>query len=168
MNDDLIEKLNKNLSKLKELDGKLLDGDILLFNYKYLEMFVNKYIDVINGNSSYRSNNYRNYILDNINSEIDRLIYATSDLFYKYEVCRRIYFNNIIFFKDLYKNKMNDIDKTLNNAKEILDSRQEKGVKTYGTTLDEANLSDKELLNHAIEEVADLFLYLTKLKSKLK
>lgn len=62
---------------------------------------------------------------------------------------------------------MNDIDKTLNNAKEILDSRQEKGVKTYGTTLDEANLSDKELLNHAIEEVADLFLYLTKLKIKL-
>lgn len=168
MNDDLIEKLNKNLSKLKELDGKLLDGDILLFNYKYLEMFVNKYIDVINGNSSYRSNNHRNYILDNINSEIDRLIYATSDSFYKYEVCRRIYFNNIIFFKDLYKTKMNDIDKTLNNAKEILDSRQEKGVKTYGTTLDEANLSDKELLNHAIEEVADLFLYLTKLKSKLK
>lgn len=168
MNDDLIEKLNKNLSKLKELDGKLLDGDILLFNYKYLEMFVNKYIDVINGNSSYRSNNHRNYILDNINSEIDRLIYATSDSFHEYEVCRRIYFENIIFFKDLYKNKMNDIDKTLNNAKEILDSRQEKGVKTYGTTLDEANLSDKELLNHAIEEVADLFLYLTKLKSKLK
>ncbi len=166
MNDDLIEKLNKNLSKLKELDGKLLDGDILLFNYKYLEMFVNKYIDVINGNALYRSNNHRNYILDNINSEIDRLIYATSDLFYKYEVCRRIYFENIIFFKDLYKNKMNDIDKTLNNAKEILDSRQEKGVKTYGTTLDEANLSDKELLNHAIEEVADLFLYLTKLKHK--
>lgn len=63
---------------------------------------------------------------------------------------------------------MNDIDKTLNNAKEILDSRQEKGIKTYGTTLDEADLSDKELLNHAIEEVADLFLYLTKLKSKLK
>lgn len=173
MNDELIEKLHciyKNLFNLKKLDGKLLDGDVLLFNYKYLELFVDKYVGCLNGTNTHRSDNHINYYLSNINTEIDRLIYATSDTYSNYEVCGRIHFENIVFFKELCKHNMREteIDKSkiIDIAKEILDSRQEKGIKTYGTTLDEANLSDKELLNHAIEEVADLFLYLTKLKHK--
>lgn len=191
MNDELIEKLHciyKNLFNLKKLDGKLLDGDVLLFNYKYLELFVEKYVDILNRNRNV-SNNDMGWILTNIYNEIDRLIANTRDKYYDIGAGKQIYvfleyYENISFFKDLYRNEIKklsslnenrsqnsikldtDSNKTLNIAKEILDSRQEKGIKTYGTTLDESNLSDKELLNHAIEEVADLFLYLTKLKHK--
>lgn len=190
MNDFLMKNMYDNLSKLKELDGKLLDGDVILFNYKYLEFFVEKYADIFNRNRNV-SNNDMGWILTNIYNEIDRLIANTRDKYYDIGAGKQIYvfreyYENISFFKDLYRNEIKklsslnenrsqnsikldtDSNKTLNIAKEILDSRQEKGIKTYGTTLDEANLSDKELLNHAVEEVADLFLYLTKLKSKLK
>jgi hypothetical protein len=169
MNDKLIKeaKIWENLFEFKRLDGKLLDGDVLLFNYKFLELFVSEYIDILHG----RANNfYTNHVLEMINSEIDRFLYAISDKYHTSQFLLHKHIDNVRFFKDLCnkniasKETLNK-NETLTKAKEILDSRQEKGIKTYGTTLDDANLSDKELLNHAIEEVADLFLYLTKLKN---
>ena len=44
-----------------------------------------------------------------------------------------------------------------------LKSREEKGVQTYGGTVDEANLSREQWLQHAYEEALDLCIYLKKL-----
>jgi hypothetical protein len=41
--------------------------------------------------------------------------------------------------------------------------REERGLATYGTTMDRKDLSRKEWLQHAYEEALDLALYLKKL-----
>jgi hypothetical protein len=41
--------------------------------------------------------------------------------------------------------------------------REERGLKTYGTTMDRTDLTQKEWLQHAYEEALDLALYLKKL-----
>lgn len=41
--------------------------------------------------------------------------------------------------------------------------REEKGLDTYGTTMDRKDLTQKEWLQHAYEEALDLALYLKKL-----
>jgi len=41
--------------------------------------------------------------------------------------------------------------------------REEKGLATYGTTMDRKDLSKQEWLQHAYEEALDLALYLKKL-----
>lgn len=41
--------------------------------------------------------------------------------------------------------------------------REEKGLNTYGTTMDRKDLTQKEWLQHAYEEALDLALYLKKL-----
>jgi hypothetical protein len=47
-------------------------------------------------------------------------------------------------------------------------NRSEIGIKKYGTTLEDNQLSLGEWINHAIEEQMDNILYLTKLKNELK
>lgn len=49
---------------------------------------------------------------------------------------------------------------------EDLKMRSKLGIKKYGTTLKDANLSDKELLQHAYEEALDLANYLKTLITK--
>jgi hypothetical protein len=44
-----------------------------------------------------------------------------------------------------------------------LQKRETKGIKTYGTTLDDANLNREELLNHLYEELLDSVFYIKKL-----
>ena len=44
-----------------------------------------------------------------------------------------------------------------------LQKREAKGIKTYGTTLDNANLNKEELLNHLYEELLDSVFYIKKL-----
>lgn len=44
-----------------------------------------------------------------------------------------------------------------------LQKREAKGIKTYGTTLDDANLNREELLNHLYEELLDSVFYIKKL-----
>jgi hypothetical protein len=44
-----------------------------------------------------------------------------------------------------------------------LQKREAKGIKTYGTTLDDANLNKEELLNHLYEELLDSVFYIKKL-----
>lgn len=44
-----------------------------------------------------------------------------------------------------------------------LKKREEKGIKTYGTTLDNADLNKEQLLNHLYEELLDASFYIKKL-----
>ena len=44
-----------------------------------------------------------------------------------------------------------------------LKKREEKGIKTYGTTLDNADLNKEQLLNHLYEELLDAAFYIKKL-----
>jgi hypothetical protein len=55
--------------------------------------------------------------------------------------------------------------KTLELVIADLRQREEKGIQTYGGTVDEANLSKEEWLQHAYEEALDLCIYLKKLMS---
>jgi hypothetical protein len=48
-----------------------------------------------------------------------------------------------------------------------LRDRSEVGIKKYGTTLDDNNLSTKEWIEHAKQEAMDFVLYLEKLKTTL-
>jgi len=41
--------------------------------------------------------------------------------------------------------------------------REQKGIQTYGTTVDRKDLSELEWLNHAYEEALDLAVYLKKI-----
>jgi hypothetical protein len=53
--------------------------------------------------------------------------------------------------------------KLLDDINADLQKRIDKGIKTYGTTLDDANLNKQELLNHLYEELLDSVFYIKKL-----
>jgi hypothetical protein len=53
--------------------------------------------------------------------------------------------------------------KLLDEINQDLQKREAKGIKTYGTTLDDANLNKEELLNHLYEELLDSVFYIKKL-----
>ena len=53
--------------------------------------------------------------------------------------------------------------KLLEQINEDLQKRVDKGINTYGTTLDDANLNREELLNHLYEELLDAAFYIKKL-----
>ena len=57
------------------------------------------------------------------------------------------------------------MSKTLEKVIADLRQREEKGIQTYGGTVDQANLSKEEWLKHAYEEALDLCIYLKKLMS---
>ena len=59
-------------------------------------------------------------------------------------------------------------DKIVENVIAKYRTRSELGIKKYGTTLEDNELSLDEWLNHAIEEQMDNILYLTKLREELK
>jgi hypothetical protein len=59
----------------------------------------------------------------------------------------------------------NESSETLESVIADLRQREEKGIQTYGGTVDEANLSKQEWLQHAYEEALDLCIYLKKLMS---
>jgi hypothetical protein len=44
-----------------------------------------------------------------------------------------------------------------------LQKREEKGIKTYGTKLDDADLNKAQLLNHLYEELLDATFYIKRL-----
>ena len=58
-------------------------------------------------------------------------------------------------------------DKIVQQVISKFEQRSEIGIRKYGTTLEENNLSIEEWINHAIEEQMDNILYLTKLKNEL-
>lgn len=57
---------------------------------------------------------------------------------------------------------------TIANALAVMLAQREKGIAKYGKSLEDANLSPAELLNHAREEAADLSVYLSALDKALK
>ena len=44
-----------------------------------------------------------------------------------------------------------------------LQKREQKGINTYGTKLDDADLNKEQLLNHLYEELLDSVFYIKKL-----
>lgn len=44
-----------------------------------------------------------------------------------------------------------------------LQKREQKGIKTYGTKLDDADLNKEQLLNHLYEELLDASFYIKRL-----
>lgn len=55
------------------------------------------------------------------------------------------------------------MSKILYSIIDDLISREEKGLKEYGTTMDRTDLSEEDWLQHAYEEVLDLSIYLKKI-----
>jgi hypothetical protein len=53
--------------------------------------------------------------------------------------------------------------KLLDEINADLQKRIDKGIKTYGTTLDNADLNNLQLLNHLYEELLDSVFYIKKL-----
>ena len=58
---------------------------------------------------------------------------------------------------------MNVVDR----VKQIIDKQQAKGKAKYGITVDEADLTIEQWIQHAQEEAADLMVYLEKIKQEL-
>ena len=67
-----------------------------------------------------------------------------------------------------YKNKDNACynQKNIEAMLEKIDKQVAKGINKYGGTLDDKNLSEKELINHAVEEGIDFVFYLLSLSRK--
>lgn len=51
----------------------------------------------------------------------------------------------------------------LDEIKDDLNKREQKGINTYGTKLDNANLTTEQLLQHLYEELLDSVFYIKKL-----
>ena len=51
----------------------------------------------------------------------------------------------------------------LEQINQDLQKREAKGIKTYGTKLDDADLNNIQLLNHLYEELLDSIFYIKKL-----
>jgi len=55
----------------------------------------------------------------------------------------------------------------ITNIKSIIDRQQEKGLKKYGKTVDQADLSIEEWIEHTQEEIVDTLIYLECIKQKM-
>ena len=55
----------------------------------------------------------------------------------------------------------------ITNIKSIIDNQQEKGLKKYGKTVDQADLSIEEWIEHTQEEIVDTLIYLECIKQKM-
>jgi len=66
------------------------------------------------------------------------------------------------------KKQIKQVIMILTAIKKILDNQQEKGLKKYGKTVDQADLSTEEWLVHTQEELADALIYLECIKRKIQ
>lgn len=64
--------------------------------------------------------------------------------------------------------RLNKCDSVVQSVVEQFISRSEVGRVKYGTTLDRTDLTPSQWIQHAIEELSDMMLYLTKLKGELQ
>jgi hypothetical protein len=55
----------------------------------------------------------------------------------------------------------------ITNIKSIIDRQQDKGLKKYGKTVDQADLSIEEWIEHTQEEIVDALIYLECIKQKM-
>ena len=58
-------------------------------------------------------------------------------------------------------------DSITNRIIELIETRADKGLQTYGVTMDREDLDLDAWFDHAIEEALDLAIYLTKIKTTL-
>ena len=58
-------------------------------------------------------------------------------------------------------------DSIINRIIELIETRADKGLQTYGVTMDRDDLTPEQWIDHAIEEALDLAIYLTKIKTTL-
>lgn len=58
------------------------------------------------------------------------------------------------------KNPQLSLDPVVEANRELLHQRSQVGIAKYGVTLDEARLSERELIVHALQEALDLANYL--------
>ena len=65
------------------------------------------------------------------------------------------------------KKQIKQVIMILTAIKKILDNQQEKGLKKYGKTVDQADLSIEEWIEHTQEEIADTLIYLECIKQKM-
>ena len=56
-------------------------------------------------------------------------------------------------------------DKIIYKVVKLIKDRADKGLQTYGVTMDRDDLTPEEWIDHAIEEALDLAIYLTKIKT---
>lgn len=59
------------------------------------------------------------------------------------------------------------LDNIVEEVRQDLHKRSQRGIKKYGTTLDRKDLSLKEWVQHAYEESLDKALYLKKIYNEL-
>jgi hypothetical protein len=62
---------------------------------------------------------------------------------------------------------INNNDTIIYEVARRMRDRADKGLLTYGVTMDRKDLSNEQWLDHAIEEALDLAIYLTKIKREL-
>lgn len=55
-----------------------------------------------------------------------------------------------------------------NRVKAIIDRQQQKGIRKYKVSIDDADLTIMQSIEHAQEELADMLVYLEKLKGLIK
>lgn len=58
-------------------------------------------------------------------------------------------------------------DKIIYQVVKLIKDRADKGLQTYGVTMDRDDLTQEQWFDHAIEEVLDLAIYLMKIKTTL-
>ena len=58
-------------------------------------------------------------------------------------------------------------DSITNRIIELIETRADKGLQTYGVTMDREDLDLDAWFDHAIEEALDLAIYLMKIKTTL-
>lgn len=58
-------------------------------------------------------------------------------------------------------------DKIIYQVVKLIKDRADRGLQTYGVTMDRDDLTLDQWFDHAIEEALDLAIYLTKIKTTL-
>lgn len=53
-------------------------------------------------------------------------------------------------------------------VKQIIDRQQQKGLRKYKVSIDDADLTILQSIEHAQEELADMLVYLEKLKGQIR
>lgn len=92
---------------------------------------------------------------------LDTLLLAEDKEFYKALHERVLEENAIYVSKEIKQNIV------LSEVQELLEVQTLKGIEKYGTTVDTDSLHVSEWIGHAQEEIVDMLVYLTTLKSKL-
>ena len=61
-----------------------------------------------------------------------------------------------------------ELPKSYETIMNVFKNQLSKGIEKYGQDVDKSNLTAEEWVDHSLEEIADLMVYLVKLKEKLK